>query len=224
MKPRFSKKRNAAMTLFEVGVVIVIVMILVAMLVAALHPATRRVSRIYCVNNLKQLGLSYRIWAGDNGNTYPMGISVTNGGTMELVQAGNAVATYQVMSNELSTPKILLCTGDRNSQGDTSRTFATNFSSLANSNISYFVGVDTTNGVNPQLILSGDSNFENSGKPVKSGLLSVWTNNPMAWTAARHKGIGYFGFTDGSVQLVTTPSLQSYFNQTGIPTNRLAIP
>ena len=96
MKPRLSKKRNAAMTLFEVGVVIAIVMILVVLILPRLaRPRTATV--INCANNLKQLGLAYRIWEGDNGDIYPMGISVTNGGSMEMVATGNVVKTFLVM-------------------------------------------------------------------------------------------------------------------------------
>lgn len=52
--------------------------------------------RIQCVNNLKQLGLAVRIWAGDNNDKY----------STSLVS----------MSNELSTVKILICPSDKNRQ------------------------------------------------------------------------------------------------------------
>ena len=181
------------------------------------------------MNNLKQIGLAYRIWEGDNGDIYPMGISVTNGGSMEMVQTGNVLQTFQVMSNELSTPKILLCPEDsshtyRTLPLATGGSLVLGFSGLANSNVSYLVGVDVTNEINPQLIISGDCNFEIGGKPVKSGLLSLWTNDPVAWTATRHKGYGNLGLADGSVQSATPTSLRNFFEQTRLTTNRLAIP
>jgi hypothetical protein len=37
--------------------------------------------------------------------------------------------------------------------------------------------------MNPQMILSGDDNFEISGVPVKSGLLELSSNAPISWTA-----------------------------------------
>jgi prepilin-type processing-associated H-X9-DG protein len=153
-----------------------------------------------------------------------MGVSIKNGGSMELVQMGDAVSTFQVMSNELSTPKILVCCGDEPGQGDTSRTFATNFNALSNSNVSYLVGVDVTNEINPQLILSGDSNFEIGGKPVKAGLLSLWKNDPVAWQPPRHGANGNLGFADGNVQSTTTSGLRAHLVQTGLATIRLAIP
>ena len=206
------------------GVVIAILVILAALLLPGLAAAKRKSSRVYCVTNLKQIGLAYRIWEGDNGDIYPMGVSVTRGGSMELVQMGDAVSTFQVMSNELSTTKILICDGDPNNPGDTSRTFATNFSELSNSNLSYFVGVDVTNELHPQLILSGDCNFGIGGKPVKPGLLSLWTNDPVAWQSPRHGTSGNLGLADGSVQSATASGLRYYLVQTVRATNRLAIP
>jgi len=128
------------------------------------------------------------------------------------------------MSNELSTPKILVCYGDELGQGDTGRTFATNFSTLSNSNVSYLVGVDVTNEINPQLILSGDSNFEIGGKPVKAGLLSLRKNDPVAWQPLRHGANGNLGFADDHVQSTTASGLRTCLVQTGLATNRFAIP
>lgn len=55
--------------------------------------AQQDAERIRCVNNLKQLGLAARIWAGDNNEKY----------STSLV----------AMSNELSTVKILICPSDK---------------------------------------------------------------------------------------------------------------
>lgn len=207
------------MTLFEVGVVVAVLMIAMALLLPGLLNSRRNASRINCVNNLHQVGLAYRIWEGDNGDKYPMGISITNGGTMELAATGDVLASFLVMSNELSTPKILVC------PEDTNRIAALTFAGLAaNSNVSYFVGVDATDDLNPQLFLSGDGNFEAHGVPVKAGLLTLWTNDPVAWTAARHNLNGNIGLADGSVQQTTISRLHELLPQTGLATNRLAIP
>lgn len=206
------------MTLVEVLVVITVLAVIVAILLPALAASKRKNSRLNCISNLKQIGLAYRLWEGDNGDKYPMQISVTNGGAMELIAAGNVAACFQAMSNELSTPKILVCPEDKNKIAATN--FATDFSAK---NISYFVGSDAVD-TQPQTFLSGDDNFEISGVPVKSGLLELLTNTPISWTAARHKFAGNIGFGDGSVQQVTTKGLQNALRQTGVATNRLAIP
>ena len=214
------------MTLFEVGVVIAIVVILVAVLLPGVisnrrYQARPKSAGVVCVNNLKQIGLAYRIWAGDNREIYPMGISVTNGGSMEMVTTGNVTQSFLVMSNELSTPKILFC------PADLGKVWATNFASVANSNISYFIGVDATNDLNPQMLLSGDGNFEIGNVPVRPGLRSFWTNDPVAWTINRHGSIlGNIGLADGSVKSATIVNwhYDVDLQRTGFATNRLAIP
>src|ERR1039458_824520 len=112
---------------------------------------------------------------------YPMGVSVTHGGAKELVQAGNVVSVFQVMSNELSTPKVVVCPNDANAF------YATNFGGLANSNISYFASVDVTNELNPKMLVSGDCNFEIGRKPIRSGLVLVSAKDSVGWSATRHE-------------------------------------
>ena len=218
MKPRFSKKPTNAFTLVEALVVLVIIAILWALLTPALDNRPTKATRIACVNNLKQIGIAYRLWEGDHGDKYPMAVSVANGGSMELIAAGNVTACFQAMSNELYTPKILLC------PADTHQVSAIDFSTLNNSNISYFVGLDVTNETNPQMFLSGDDNFAIGGVPVKSGVVQLLTSTPVTWTKARHKFAGNIGLADGSVQQLTTDGLRQALQQTGVATNRLVIP
>jgi competence protein ComGC len=214
MKTQTSQK-CAAMTLFEVLVIIAILAILFAILLPAIIPASGRRQGINCVNNLKEISLGYRIWEGDNGDLYPTGVSVTNGGAMESAATGDVAAVFQVMSNELSTPKILICPQDATHTPATN--FATGFSAK---NISYFTSVNASEA-NPQMMLLGDDNFEIGGVPAQSGLLQISTNTPIAWSAARHGYVGNVALTDGSVQQLTTPSLREY---NGRATNRFAIP
>jgi prepilin-type processing-associated H-X9-DG protein/prepilin-type N-terminal cleavage/methylation domain-containing protein len=217
MKPRCSKQGCHALTLVEVLVVVFVLAVLAAMLLPRLA-AAKRGGGPHCVNNLKQIDLAYRIWAGDNGDKYPMEISVTNGGTLGLADGRNAWINYFVMSNELSTPKVLVCPQDINRQPP-----ATNFSSQLIGHISYFVGLDASEH-DPQALLSGDDNFEIGGVPVKSGLLEISGNPPIAWTTARHNRRGNILLADGSVQTFSNSNLTNWLQQTGPATNRLAIP
>jgi prepilin-type processing-associated H-X9-DG protein len=221
MKPRLSPKRNAAMTLFEVGIVVAAVVILFVVLT----PYSRRdlnaygkARKIACINNLKQTVLALKIWAGDNGDILPMGISVTNGGSMELAATGNVAATFLAMSNELSPPRVLFC------PEDTAHFSTNNFGGLSTASISYFASADRTNDMNPQVILVGDSDLTLAGKLLKPGLAALGTNDPVAWSGRRHNKSGNIGLADGSVDATSTLRLHTYLQQTGLATNRFAIP
>lgn len=201
MKPRHTNQRNHALTLTEVLVSVAIVCVLagIAFLVfhrpKAVHRIVRqdRSTEIQCVNNLKQIGLAFRIWEGDNGDKMPMQVPAKMGGAKEPAAKGIVYPIFQVMSNELSTPKVLLCPADAD------HFVAKNFTAgFDNGNVSYFVGVDATDA-QPQMLLSGDDNFAVGGVPVKSGLLKITVAAPVTWTAARHVNQGNLGFADGSV-------------------------
>ena len=133
------------------------------------------------------MGLAFRIWEGDNGDKYPQAVSYSQGGANEYLQHANGATTtaaaplnpgmvFLVMSNELSTPKILFCPSD--SLHTAGNGYATNFSygdllytatpgagakaaaPSGASKISYFVNGDALEA-NPQDVMIGDFNIGN---------------------------------------------------------------
>jgi len=217
MNPRIPNQKTTAMTLVEVLVVVFVIAVLVAMLLPA-KPRYRPPQRSQCVQNLKQIGLAYWVWAIDHNGRFPMEVSVTNGGTMELNNGRNAWLNFLVMSNELNTPKLLVCPQDKEHQPP-----ANEFSWQLAGHVSYFVGLDASKN-HPHVFLSGDDNFAVGGIPVKSGLLEFSTNAPITWTEERHFFEGNIVFADGSVAMLPGYALTNSLHQTGVATNRLAIP
>lgn len=224
MKPHCSKRQQSGLTLLEVLVVVFILFFVAVILYPVDHTERRNAQRIVCASNLKEIVLATRIWEGDHHDLYPMTVSYTNGGAMEQAITGDVAAVFQVMSNELSiprilnepsTPRILICPADDD------HIPATNFpSGFSAKNISYFVGVNASE-TDPQMLLTGDDNIEIDGIPVNSGLLNLRTNQLISWSSARHKFCGNVAMSDGSVQPLTTKRLQ---NCVSLATNRIAIP
>ena len=54
--------------------------------------------RVSCVNNLKQIGLAARLWSTDHNDTFP--------------------PDFASLSNELNSPKVLVCPGDARRSGN----------------------------------------------------------------------------------------------------------
>jgi prepilin-type N-terminal cleavage/methylation domain-containing protein len=188
------KQQKKAFTLIELLVVIAIIAILAAMLLPALAAAKKKAQKINCTNNLKQVGLAFRIWEGDNGDKYPMAVTYTagganeyvghaNGGTITQPNPNNMGMVFMVMSNELSTPKIMFCPSD--SLHTAGSGYATNFSygdmlSIATpvapnkaaasgvTKISYFVNGDASEA-NPQDVMIGDCNIGNQTATANNG-------------------------------------------------------
>jgi prepilin-type processing-associated H-X9-DG protein len=221
MKLGYSNRRNDAMTLTEVLVVVVAILILAVMLLPPLAMAKKKSPQHVCVLNLEQIGIAFRIWEGDQDSRYPMQVSIEQNGAKELATAGNVAAVFQVMSNELSAPKVLICPADTNHI--VAANWTTGFDSR---NISYFVGLDATE-YNQYQFLSGDDNVAIQGVAVKSGVVGLPTNQPVTWTTARHHFKGNILMVDGSVTLMDNSSLtkaitNQYTDASGF-TNRFQI-
>jgi competence protein ComGC len=216
MKLRLANKQVAALTKIEVSVIIAVIAILFCLLIPALIRVRLNASSICCNCNLKQIGLSFRIWEGDNTNLTPMSVSTNFGGTKEYFLTGQTFRHFQVMSNELSTPKILVCPQD-------SRRAAIDFGSgFSNANVSYFVGLVKNSDDNPEMFLAGDRNIV-GGKKLANGIVEITTNDLISWGTDLHNGFGNIAIADGSVQQLTTIRLREALQATEV-TNQLSIP
>ena len=193
-----TNRNSSAFTLVEVIVMIVIIALLALFYLPTVTTRSRvPLRRISCMNNLKQIGIAYRIWANDNGDLWPSQQTISNGGWAEMLananQGPNCWTNYAIMQNELGqSTKIVICPSDERQPASS---FTNQFNNL---NVSYFVGV-SANDLYPQSIAGGDRNlgpglissndYGYSPKTGKGNDVAIPTNSakyPVSWSLKMH--------------------------------------
>ena len=121
------------------------------------------------------------------------------------------------MSNELSTPRILLC------PNDAKRSWASNFTDdLTDKKLSYFINMDARNA-DASSLLCGDRNITNRAS-AGSRLVALTKADALAWTKEIHSEMGHLGFGGGSVYAFSNTSVGGALKIADGATNRLAVP
>lgn len=248
-------RRSGGFALVELALLLTLLALLVVGVII-LNPFPRRShqgsSRIVCVNNLKQVGLAFRIWSNDHEENFPWAVRVKQGGIVPDegrvgMHFGELVDAYSAISNELTLPKILVCPTDTKQR-------ATGFEATAeipfggrrplvsSSNLTYFAGWEAQERVS-NTILSGDPNFGGAlpageGETGRSGRVKMYQvarpgdssllQKKVEWDRSLHQEKGNLGLSDGSVMQLNSDQLRAVLangvSDTNLLRARLVVP
>jgi type II secretory pathway pseudopilin PulG len=240
MKPTLNQ-RPTAFTLIELLAVVVVITVVASVLLPA-GSSKLKAQRIICLNNLKEIGTAYRLWAGDHDGHTPALESASRGGWSDLLanadQGTNCWTNYAILADALGrSPKLVICPADDRSAAQEFVTNTAQYDLHAyyfrnNSNLSYFVGV-SANTNSPLSLLAGDRNLGDGTVP-DSGYgfspasgegndVAVAIAGPVSWSLKMHSarnaaGSGTILLGDGSVQAVTSASFNKNWLHNAPPT------
>jgi len=205
-------RARRAFTLIELLCVIAIIGILVALLLPSLAQAKARAKRLQCISHLHQAGMAFQSFAQDHNGQFPMAVPGNQGGSLEFTRSAYqtfgvfffSFHHFQVLSNELVTPRLVLCPAD-------TRTPASGFNTLLNANLSYVIGLNA-DAAHPNSILAADRNLTNDWTGPSS-LIRFGGNYTLRWTRELHRYKGNVLFADAHVDELGNPGLLSERNQ-----------
>ncbi|HEY1171645.1 MAG TPA: hypothetical protein VGH19_09765 [Verrucomicrobiae bacterium] len=213
--------RNSGLVLLELLVVAAVVILVFMLVIPAFYRPRVNSTRIKCSSNLKQIALSYKMYAGDHDGRMPWHEPALKSANPQTVRS---LATpwqyFLAASNELGSTKILACPADDARWTNRADTFTGLTNSLIlrnkrNQAISYFINPQGDE-TKPNMLLTGDRHITPDGQPALyqspgNQLAEVNTNLSQWWKPKNdefHESGGNYALYDGSVQQASTDRLR----------------
>ncbi|HEY1171642.1 MAG TPA: type II secretion system protein [Verrucomicrobiae bacterium] len=206
------KITNKAFTKLELLIVLAVVFLLGILLVPNFLRSRMKASTIKCSSNLKQIALSFKMFAGDNDRNFPY--LVTN--SIVWQNETDAWKHFLALSNELGSASILTCPNDDSRPRVPYMPFDASTNSLAhlkNRAVSFFVGLGASERT-PDMVLVGDRNVFASSEMISGPIKEVTGTNMLQWDRRLHTNWGNVALSDGSVHQTTRyPAWKDHTNR-----------
>ena len=142
--------------------------------------------------NLKLVTLALKMWSPDS-ECAPW--KHYRAGSSSFTNSGMVSPHFRASAYEIGNAKLLACPTD-------SRRGTTNWPSLNDSNISYFINFDGVE-TRPTQVAFGDRLFTSTIAPTNN-LIILSTNATYNWGKRIHNGHGVLSLTDGSVRMMVS--------------------
>lgn len=215
MNPTPNSSTASAFTRVDLLAALVALALVALVTLPTLAGSRPRSNRVQCANNLRQIAAAFQMWGDAHLDREPWEIPLAEGGTYQHTLAANVWFQFAWISNELVTPKILLCPSDtgvaaRDFSGDPAGGYL--HPNFANRATSYFLS--HPRGFRPEDMLAGDRNLTADGSTSCSRFLAVYVVNRVViptglrWTSALHDSAGNILAFDGRVEQFTSTQLQ----------------
>ncbi len=228
--PRPSPSQSA-FTRIELAAVLAALALLGCIAISALGNTRSQGDRAACLNNLRQIGLAFQLWASDHGGELPFWTCVNEGGTRIrlcpspvpippwLGYQNNLWFQYGWISNELVHASALACPADPAAKPavDFSRSPDIGFldGTHRGNSVSYFLGLHAR-AEYPRAVLAGDRNMKfgsynvNCASGVTTAVGVDWTGTEYdtEWLPAIHGTVGNVLLKDGEVQSTSSAGLR----------------
>ena len=166
-----------------------------------------------CHSQLRQIGLATKMWIGDSSFDSPW--SKESPGTKSYIGNGQITPHFSVLSNQVGAVRNLTCPGD-------DRLPAQSWTTLSDSNISYFINLD--GGENKyNRVIFGDRLIMSSIAPM-NGMLTLSTNATYQWQPQIHNQYGFLSYGDGSIRPFKSEQLEQELQRKENLGSRLQLP
>jgi hypothetical protein len=175
-----------------------------------------RSEQVSCLNNLRQIGITFQAWGSDHGDRRPWYVPLNEGGTHSHPFRNSVYIQFTPLSNYLSAPCLMdpaeLTATKRRADNWTAQPGGLQNPGFANNSVSYMIGPDTFTW-ETHVILAADRNpwFNGTGSCGSGGGLQVFAmDRPYSgrWLDGNHGPAGNILMNDGRVEFTDSRRLR----------------